>query len=97
MNVPEHVVPVIELFSPVTYRYWFKSAPPTIDTQAIGMDEAVAIATQHYSTGRPHFIYGAPDPTDTFTVCQNGVNTPNTLLQRRCLVMDRYIAARFWT
>lgn len=54
------------------------------------MDEAVAIAMQHYPTGRPHFIYGAPSQTDSFTVCQNGVDTPNSLLQRRCLVMDRY-------
>jgi uncharacterized iron-regulated membrane protein len=90
MNVPEHVVPVIELFSPVTYRYWFKSTPPTINADVIAMDEAVAIAMQRYPTGRPHFIYGAPESTDTYTVCQNGVEMPDTLLQRRCLVIDRY-------
>jgi uncharacterized iron-regulated membrane protein len=52
--------------------------------------KAVAIAMQRYPTGRPHSIYGAPEPTKTYTVCQNGVDAPGSLLQRRCLVMDRY-------
>jgi len=91
MVLPQNVVPVLELFSPVTYRYWFQSTPPPANnTQTIGMDQAVAIAMQRYPTGRPHFIYGAPEPTDTYTVCQNSVNAPNSLLQRRCMVMDRY-------
>jgi uncharacterized iron-regulated membrane protein len=90
MVLPHQVVPVLELFSPVTYRYWFHSTPPTGNAQAIGMDEAVAIAKQRYPTGRPHFIYGAPDPAKTYTVCQDGVDAPGSLLQRRCLVMDRY-------
>ncbi|MFZ2404940.1 MAG: PepSY-associated TM helix domain-containing protein, partial [Methylobacter sp.] len=59
MVLPHQVVPVLELFSPVTYRYWFQSSPPTGNAQAIGMDQAVAIAVQRYPTGRPHFIYGA--------------------------------------
>ncbi|MEE7625608.1 PepSY-associated TM helix domain-containing protein [Methylobacter sp. Wu8] len=90
MVLPHNVVPVLELFSPVTYRYWFRSTPPVGSTQAIGMDEAVAIALQRYPAGRPHSIYGAPEPTKTYTVCQNGVDAPGSLLQRRCLVMDRY-------
>ncbi|MDP1773506.1 MAG: PepSY-associated TM helix domain-containing protein [Methylobacter sp.] len=90
MVLPHQVVPVLELLSPVTYRYWFHSTPPTGNAQAIGMDEAVAIAMQRYPTGRPHFIYGAPAPTKTYTVCQDGVDAPGSLLQRRCLVMDRY-------
>lgn len=90
MVLPHNVVPVLELFSPVTYRYWFHSTPPGGDNQTIGMDEAVAIAQSRYPTGRPHFIYGAPEPTKTYTVCQNGVDAPGSLLQRRCVVMDRY-------
>ena len=90
MVLPHNVVPVLELFSPVTYRYWFRSTPPSGDSQAIGMDEAVAIALQRYPAGRPHSIYGAPEPTKTYTVCQNGVDAPGSLLQRRCVVMDRY-------
>ena len=90
MVLPHNVVPVLELFSPVTYRYWFHSTPPTGNAQAIGMDQAVAIARQRYPAGRPHFIYGAPEPTQTYTVCQNGVDAPGSLLQRRCVVMDRY-------
>jgi uncharacterized iron-regulated membrane protein len=90
MVLPHNVVPVLELFSPVTYRYWFHSTPPTSNAQAIGMDEAVAIALQRYPTGRPHFIYGAPTPTKAYTVCQDGVDAPGSLLQRRCLVIDRY-------
>jgi len=90
MVLPHNVVPVLELFSPVTYRYWFQSTPPVANAEPIGMDQAIAIAVQRYPTGRPHFIYGAPEPTKTYTVCQNGVDAPGSLLQRRCVVMDRY-------
>ncbi|WP_036243160.1 PepSY-associated TM helix domain-containing protein [Methylobacter luteus] len=90
MVLPHNVVPVLELFSPVTYRYWFRSTPPAGGGQAIGMDEAVTIALQRYPTGRPHFIYGAPTPTKAYTVCQDGVDAPGSLLQRRCVVIDRY-------
>jgi uncharacterized iron-regulated membrane protein len=90
MVLPHNVVPVLELFSPVTYRYWFRSTLPSDNGKAIGMDEAVAIALQRYPTGRPHFIYGAPTPTKAYTVCQEGVDAPGSLLQRRCLVIDRY-------
>jgi uncharacterized iron-regulated membrane protein len=90
MVLPHNVVPVLELFSPVTYRYWFRSTPPADGGKAIGMDEAVAIALQRYPAGRPHFIYGAPTPTKAYTVCQDGVDAPGSLLLRRCLVIDRY-------
>ncbi|PPK65336.1 PepSY-associated transmembrane protein [Methylobacter tundripaludum] len=55
MVLPHNVVPVLELFSPVTYRYWFHSTPPTGNAQAIGMDQAVAIARQRYPAGRTLF------------------------------------------
>ncbi|MCK9609228.1 MAG: PepSY domain-containing protein, partial [Methylomonas sp.] len=90
MILPHNVVPVLELFSPVTYRYWFQSTPPAQNPQAIGMDQAVEIALRQYPQGRPHWIYGAAEPTKTYTVCQNGVNAPGSLLQRRCTVIDRY-------
>ncbi|MDD1619970.1 MAG: PepSY domain-containing protein [Methylococcaceae bacterium] len=90
MVLPRNVVAVLELFSPVTYRYWFHSTPPSPDAPAIGMDQAEAIALKQYPTGRPHWIYGAPNPTQTYTVCQDGVDTPGSILQRRCTVIDRY-------
>lgn len=90
MVLPHNVVPVLELFSPVTYRYWFQSTPTAQNAQAIGMDQAVAIAMKQYPQGRPHWIYGAPNPTQTYTVCQDGVDAPGSLLQRRCTVIDRY-------
>lgn len=90
MVLPHQVVPVLELFSPVTYRYWFQSTPPAGNAQAIGMDVAVATARERYPTGRPHFIYGAFTPTKTYTVCLNDVAALGSLLQRRCVVMDRY-------
>lgn len=90
MVLPHNVVSVLEVFSPVTYRYWFKSTPPTQNAKAIGMERAVAIALQRYPSGRPHWIYGAPNPTQTYTVCQDGINAPSSLLKRRCTVIDRY-------
>ncbi|CAD6877285.1 PepSY-associated TM helix domain-containing protein [Methylomonas albis] len=90
MVLPHNVVPVLELFSPVTYRYWFQSQPPYPNAPAIGMDDAVAIAFKQYPQGRPHWIYGAAEPTQTYTVCQDGVDAPGSLLQRRCTVIDRY-------
>ncbi|MDX8127062.1 PepSY-associated TM helix domain-containing protein [Methylomonas sp. OY6] len=90
MVLPHNVVPVLELFSPVTYRYGFQSKPPYPNAPAIGMDEAVAIAFKQYPQGRPHWIYGAAEPTKTYTVCQDGVDAPGSILQRRCTVIDRY-------
>ena len=89
MNVPEHVVPVLELFSPVTYRYWFHSTPIP-DASPINMAQAVAIADKRYPTGRPDWIYGATSPTSTYTVCKNDVEEFGSILHRRCVVMDRY-------
>lgn len=89
MNLPEHVVPVLELFSPVTYRYWFRSTPIP-DSEPMGIARAVAIANGRYPSGRPDWIYGAPEPTSTYTVCKHDVADPGSLLNRRCVVMDRY-------
>lgn len=89
MDVPEQVVPVLELFSPVTYRYWFHSTPMP-DSTPITMAQAVAIADKRYPTGRPDWIYGATSPTGTYTVCKNGVKESGSILHRRCVVMDRY-------
>ncbi len=90
MVLPHNVVPVLELFSPVTYRHWFQSAPPVANAPAISMDKAVEMAIQRYPSGRPHWIYGAVEPTDTYTVCQDGVDAPGSILQRRCTVIDQY-------
>ena len=90
MVLPRNVVPVIEIFSPVTYRYWFQSTLPATNATAIGMDKAVDIARQQYPDGRPSMIYGASEPTKTYTVCQDGVNAPGSLLKRRCTVIDQY-------
>ncbi|MGH8549734.1 MAG: PepSY-associated TM helix domain-containing protein [Methylococcales bacterium] len=89
MNLPEHVAPVLELFSPVTYRYWFRSVPIP-GQEPITMAEAVAIAASLYPKGRPHWVYGAPGSTDTYTVCLDDVDRPGSMLQRVCVVMDRY-------
>lgn len=89
MVLPHNVVPVLELFSPVTYRYWFKSVP--VDgREPMAMDRAVAIAGEHYPNGRPHWIYGAPGAEDTYTVCKDNVDRPGSWLQRVCIVIDRY-------
>ncbi|PPD05055.1 MAG: peptidase [Methylobacter sp.] len=89
MNLPEQVVPVLELFSPVTYRYNFLSQPHP-GLEPITMAEVVAIAKARYPKGHPHWIYGAPSATDTYTVCLDDVDRPGSLLQRVCIVLDRY-------
>ncbi len=90
MVLPHNVVPVLELFSPVTYRYWHQSTPLQNHNQALSMDQAVTLAMQRYPDGRPHWIYGAPNPLQTYTVCLDGVKAAGSYLQRRCVVMDRY-------
>jgi uncharacterized iron-regulated membrane protein len=90
MVLPHNVVPILELFSPVTYRYWHQSKPPYDGAPAIGMDQAVAVALDRYPGGQPHWIYGAPNPTQTYTVCLDGVKAPGSILHRRCTVIDRY-------
>ncbi len=92
LDVPQHVVPVLELFSPVTYRYWFKS-DPTSGKLSITMAEAVSIAEKRYPTGRADWIYGATEPTGTYSVCKDGVEEPGSLIHRRCVVIDRYSGA----
>jgi uncharacterized iron-regulated membrane protein len=91
MDVPENVVPVLELFSPVTYRYGFQSKPQ--DKPPITMAEAVAIAEQRYPEGRPDWIYGISTPTSTYTVCKDGVQAAGSLIHRRCVVIDQYSGA----
>ena len=90
MDIPERVVPVLELFSPVTYRYWFKSSPPIPATQSITLADAVAVADRRYPKGRPDWLYVADTPSGTYTVCKDDVEDPNTFLQRRCIVIDQY-------
>lgn len=90
MILPEKVVPVLELFSPVTYRYWFKSTPQTSEAQPIDMSKAVYIAMQRYPEGRPHWIYGANQTLSTYMVCLDGVDAPGSLLRRRCIAIDQY-------
>jgi uncharacterized iron-regulated membrane protein len=92
MDVPQHVVPVLELFSPVTYRYWFKSKP-TPEKSSITMADAVNIAEKRYPTGRADWIYGATEPAGTYTICKDGVEEPGSLIHRRCVVIDRYSGA----
>ncbi|WP_459991866.1 PepSY-associated TM helix domain-containing protein [Methylosoma difficile] len=89
MDIPERVVPVLELFSPVTYRYWFQSHP-LANPKSITLPEAVAIAEQRYPTGRPDWLYAATQPTDTYTVCKDGVAEQGSWLHRRCVVIDQY-------
>lgn len=86
---PKYLVPVVELFSPATYRYWFQSDPNGAGP-ALGMADAVVIADRLYPKGRTHFIYGATQATSTFTVCKNGIEQAGSLLARRCVVMDKY-------
>lgn len=89
MDIPQHVVPVLELFSPVTYRYWFKSNLIT-GKPSISMAQAVTIADQRYPTGRADWLYGATEPTGTYTVCKDGVEDKGSLIHRRCVVIDQY-------
>jgi len=89
ITVPKHVVPVVELFSPVTYRYWFKSLPNPVMPSLVMVD-AAAIANSLYPGGRIQVIYGATQPTSTFTVCKDGIKHAASLLHRRCVVLDRY-------
>ncbi|MGD7034064.1 PepSY-associated TM helix domain-containing protein [Methylotuvimicrobium buryatense] len=89
ITVPKYVVPVVELFSPATYRYWFHSNP-NINLASLGMADAVKIAEREYPSGRLQVIYGATKPDSTFTVCKDGVKQAGSLLRRRCVVIDRY-------
>jgi len=86
---PKYVVPVVELFSPATYRYWFHSNPNT-NLASLGMAEAVEIAERIYPSGRLQVIYGVTRPDSTFTVCKTGVEQVGSFLHRRCIVIDRY-------
>jgi uncharacterized iron-regulated membrane protein len=89
MDAPQHVVPVLELFSPVTYRYWFKSNPAT-GHKPITLAEAIQVANKRYPAGRADWLYIPSETTGTFTVCKNKIVETGSLLDRRCVVIDRY-------
>ncbi|MGQ0591201.1 MAG: PepSY-associated TM helix domain-containing protein [Gammaproteobacteria bacterium] len=89
MVLSEQFVSVVELFSPATYRYFFHSTPRP-DATPIPMAQAVTAVNTLYPEGRAHWIYGAPEATDTYTVCKNGVDRPGSWLDRVCVVLDRY-------
>lgn len=89
MNLPERILPMIELFSPATYRYGFKSTPMP-DTQPIGMARAVEIMNGRFPSGRPDWIYGALEATSAYMVCKHDVEEPGSFLSRRCVAIDRY-------
>lgn len=91
MVLPHNVVPVLEVFSPVTYRYWFRSTPKP--QPPITLAEAITRAQALYPKGRPHWLYaayGADPQIATYTICLDDVDRPGSLLQRVCVVMDRY-------
>jgi uncharacterized iron-regulated membrane protein len=92
MNVPEYVVPVLELFSPVTYRHWFKSKNNG-ENQSITLEEAVQIADQRYPGGRAVRFYIPNNQTATYRVCKNTIHDPRSLIHERCVVIDRYSGA----
>jgi uncharacterized iron-regulated membrane protein len=92
MDVPENVVPMLELFSPVTYRYWFESRPQR-NKNSISMAEAVSIAERRYPEGRADWIYGISAPTSTYTVCKDGIEAEGSFIHRRCVVIDQYSGA----
>lgn len=92
MNVPEHVVPVLELFSPVTYRYWFKSKPIGINPP-ITLEDAVKVADQRYPEGRAVRFYIPKSATATYTVCKDHIQDPRSFNHWRCVVIDQYSGA----
>ncbi len=92
MDVPQHVVPVLELFSPVTYRYWFKSETPG-ETKSITLADALIIAEKRYPNGHADWLYIPTETNGTYTVCKNGIAERGSFLDRRCVVIDRYSGA----
>lgn len=89
MNVPQHVVPVLELFSPVSYRYWFKSKDGG-EKPSITLEEAVKIADQRYPGGRAVRFYIPNSPTATYAICKDKIYDQRSLINGRCVVVDRY-------
>ena len=89
MDIPQHVVPILELFSPVTYRFWFKS-DPSLEKPSISMAQAVSIANQRYPTGIADWLYGETEPTGTYIVCKNGVEDKGSFIHQRCVVIGQY-------
>ncbi|MEQ1560992.1 MAG: PepSY-associated TM helix domain-containing protein, partial [Methyloglobulus sp.] len=89
MDAPQHIVPVLEVFSPVTYRYWFKSTH-VAGKQSITLADAVNIAAQHYPEGREDWLYIPSKADGTYTVCKDGVPDAGSLLHRRCVTIDQY-------
>lgn len=89
ITVPKYVVPVVELFSPATYRYWHHSEP-NAGLPPLTMADAVDIANRLYPDGRLQVIYGVKKPDSTFTVCKTSIEQEGSWLDRRCVVIDRY-------
>jgi uncharacterized iron-regulated membrane protein len=89
MNMPERVIPLIELFSPTSFRYGFKSTPQP-NLTPIGMAEAVAITDRLYPDGRSDWLYSGIKKDGTYSVCKKDIHTAHSFLDRRCVVLDKY-------
>jgi uncharacterized iron-regulated membrane protein len=92
MNLPDRVLTLVRLFSPTVDRYAVQSAPPE-GRPPIGLATAVRIADQRYPGGRIDWLYGAPMPTDAYTVCKRGLHELSRFVDRRCVVVDQYDGA----
>jgi uncharacterized iron-regulated membrane protein len=89
MVAPKYFVGLVEIFSPATYRYFFKSIPRQ-DIPSIELSRILATVNAHYPTGRLQWIYAAPEVTDAYFVCKNDVDIAGSWLQRVCMALDRY-------
>jgi uncharacterized iron-regulated membrane protein len=89
MNLPDRVLAVVRLFSPVTDRNAVRSEPPA-GRPPIGLAEAVRIVEARYPGGRLAWFNGAPTPESAYAVCKHGLYELNRFVDRRCVTVDQY-------
>jgi uncharacterized iron-regulated membrane protein len=89
MNLPDRVLALVRLFSPVTDRNAVRSQPPA-GRPPMGLAEAVRIVDARYPGGRIAWFYGAPTPESAYTVCKHQLYELNRFVDRRCVAVDQY-------
>jgi|CXWL01.1.fsa_nt_gi uncharacterized iron-regulated membrane protein len=88
-NLREEFHTLVGVFSPATDRYALHSSSDE-GRNPISLAEAAAIVNARYPEGRMDWLYGAPAPDSTYTICKHNLDSLSRFVGRRCVVIDQY-------
>jgi uncharacterized iron-regulated membrane protein len=90
MNLPEQIVWLVELFSPVTRSEKIRSTD-AFDRPAIDPGKAMSVVQTQYPGGKVHFLSLPVEKEGAFQICSDGVpELSRYVVNSRCVFVDQY-------